>query len=154
MHSEWTPKFCCGGCYSWKFEGKQRPSKLQHRWDWLEYWEESRRLEDTSSPSDSSKRPSDNAEMKIKSLGICAISMKNTQNYYISLSRYRIDRLFATSAYFRGPRNWIESIKTTKFLTFGTNWFWHFPFVRWTALAKLLVSILYNKQFWTWFYCY
>ena len=39
-------------------------TKLQHCWEWPEYWEESWRLEETCCHSNSSERPSANAEVK------------------------------------------------------------------------------------------
>ena len=41
-----------------------RPSKRQHYWERPEYWEESGRLEDTCCHSDSSEKPSANADGK------------------------------------------------------------------------------------------
>ena len=49
----------------WKWEDKWRPSKLQHYWDRLEFWEESWRLEETCYHSKSREKPSANADMKI-----------------------------------------------------------------------------------------
>ena len=51
-------------CRTLKKEDKWRPSKLQHCWDRLEYWEESWRLEETYCPSDSSKKPTADAGVK------------------------------------------------------------------------------------------
>ena len=41
-----------------------RPSKLLYNWEWLEYWEESWRLEKTCCHSNSSERPSAYADKK------------------------------------------------------------------------------------------
>ena len=47
-----------------EIRGNWRQSKLQHWWDQLEYWEESWRLEENCCHSDSSEKPSDNADVK------------------------------------------------------------------------------------------
>ena len=45
-------------------EDEWRPSKLLHYWERPEYWEESWRLEETCCHSDSSEKPSANADVK------------------------------------------------------------------------------------------
>ena len=52
-HCKWCARK--GAVKSWKSEDESRQSKLQHCWDWLEYWEESRRPEETCCNSNSSK---------------------------------------------------------------------------------------------------
>ena len=49
---------------TWRLEDESRPSKLQHYWEWPEYWEDSWRLEETCCHSGSSERPSANADVK------------------------------------------------------------------------------------------
>ena len=49
---------------TWKLEDEWRPSKVQYYWERPEYWEESWRLEETCCPSNSSERPSANADVK------------------------------------------------------------------------------------------
>ncbi len=44
--------------------GRGRPSNLQHYWERPEYWEESRRLEETCCHSNSSEGPSANTDGK------------------------------------------------------------------------------------------
>ena len=44
--------------------GRVDPSKRQRYWERPEYWEESRRLEETCCHSDSSEKPSANADVK------------------------------------------------------------------------------------------
>ena len=41
---------------NWKSVGEARPSRLRHCWDWLEYWEESWKPEETCCHSESSER--------------------------------------------------------------------------------------------------
>ena len=61
-----VPKGLESRCWkSWKSEDKSRPYKLQQCWDWLEYWEESWRPEETYCHLDPSERPSADAGMKI-----------------------------------------------------------------------------------------
>ena len=48
---------------TWKLEDEWRPSKQQHYWEWLEYWEKSRRLE-TCCHSNSSEKPSVKTDVK------------------------------------------------------------------------------------------
>ena len=59
------PKGLVKGLEDWKLEDKLRPFRIQHYKDWLEYWEESWRLEETCCHSDSSERPSTNADVII-----------------------------------------------------------------------------------------
>ncbi len=49
---------------TWKLADEWRPYKRQHYWKRPEYWEESWRLEETCSHSDSSEKPSANADVK------------------------------------------------------------------------------------------
>ena len=44
---------------------RKNVSRLHHCGDWLEYWEESSKLEETCCPSNSSERPSAKAGVKI-----------------------------------------------------------------------------------------
>ena len=48
----------------WNSDDESGPSRIQHCWDRPEYWEESRRHVETCSHSDSSERPSANADVK------------------------------------------------------------------------------------------
>ena len=52
------------GLETWKLEDEWRPSKLQHYKDRPEYWEKSRKLEETWCHSNSSEKPSANAGVK------------------------------------------------------------------------------------------
>ncbi len=49
---------------TWKLADEWRPSKLRHYWERPEYWEESWRLEEICCHSNSSERPSANADVK------------------------------------------------------------------------------------------
>ena len=49
---------------TWKLAVEWRPSKLQHYWEWPEYWGESWRLEETCCHSNSSEKPSANADVE------------------------------------------------------------------------------------------
>ena len=53
-----------------KLADEWRPSKLQHYWERLEYWEESWRLEETCSHSNSNNRPSAKTNEKINNNNI------------------------------------------------------------------------------------
>ena len=50
------------GLGDYRLENEWRPSKLQHYWEWSEYWEESCRLEDTCCHS--SEKPSAKSDVK------------------------------------------------------------------------------------------
>ena len=67
----WNSQWGIGtGTRIWKLEDEWRQSKLQHYWDRPEYREESCRLEETSSHSDSSGKPSANAGVKKSQMSI------------------------------------------------------------------------------------
>ena len=63
-------------CTKWK------PSKLQYYWDRLEYREESWRLEETCSHSNSSEKPSANAGVKNSKRRRRMNNNNNDNNYY------------------------------------------------------------------------
>ena len=74
-----------------------RPSKLQHCWDRLEYWEESQKPKETCCLLDSSERPSANAGVK-SSQRVCWNLTKrllngdvdNEMENFITLTKYNI----------------------------------------------------------------
>ena len=49
---------------TWRWEDEWTPSKLQHYWEWPEYWEEYWRHEETCSHSNSSEWPLTKADVK------------------------------------------------------------------------------------------
>ena len=55
---------------------KKRPSKRHYYWERTEYWEESWRLEENCCQSDSSEKPSSNADVKSSNEGIMIIIIK------------------------------------------------------------------------------
>ena len=57
-----------------------RPSKLLHYWEQPEYWEESWRLEETCCHSNSSERPSADADMKNSE----GVNIDNIDRLYVS----------------------------------------------------------------------
>ena len=70
----WCPwngpqRFGKGEWKSWKSVGESRLSKLHYCWDRPEYWEESRRPEETCCNSDSSEKLTANVSLK-NSLGV------------------------------------------------------------------------------------
>ena len=64
---------------SWKLADEWRPSKRQHYWERQEYCEDSRRLEETCCHSNSSERPSVNADVK-NSKGVNNSNNNNNNN--------------------------------------------------------------------------
>ena len=52
------------GLEDFEVGGRVGPSKRQHYWEWLEYWEESWSLEETCCHSNSSEKPSTNVDVK------------------------------------------------------------------------------------------
>ena len=76
---------------TWKLEDKWTPSKLQHCWDWPEYWEESWKLEETCCHSDSSEKPSvkDDVENSQRSKIIMKLNILILHELYVCfLSSY------------------------------------------------------------------
>ena len=49
---------------TWELKDEGRPSKIQHCWEWAEYWEESWRLEETCWHSNASEKPLVNVDVK------------------------------------------------------------------------------------------
>ena len=66
-----------------RLENEWRSFKLLHNWDRPEYWEESWKLEGTCCHSNSSERPSANADVK-KSQGV---NYNNNDNMSLDLAR-------------------------------------------------------------------
>ena len=71
-----------------KSENKWRPFKLQHYWERPEYWEKSRRLEETCCHSNSSERPSADA------------GVKNSQGVIIIIAAAAAQQVFKKKKFF------------------------------------------------------
>ena len=103
---------------TWNSADEWKPSKLQHYWERREYWKESWRLEETCCHSNSSERPSSNADVK-NSNG------NNNNNNNNSSYKERLEKLGLTTFFFerRMICDVIETWKMINWISTGRTFF-------------------------------
>ena len=120
--------------------GHKRPSKLQHFWERLDYWEESWRLGVTCCHSNSSKKPSANADKKNSIIIIIIIIRRLVENEtykYLGIlgadtSKQVEMKIKIQKEYLRRTRKLLETKLSSRNFIKGINT-WAVPLVRYSG---------------------